>query len=573
MSFLVNPTVAGLLDTQLNNVGYFIRGWWRVDGEKIGLPQAIPDKRKMDYLFRDVYMVYVSAYMTELTYRLVEQAYVVPNFIQTLQLNQLKSLYSGSGEHIPDFAKSMKIRNIQRELPALLRGHMLGSLVNSRSYYMVPDLLEQHADELRRKGVAPSKVLESRLWAHHLRRVLNPEQYLEKFLLGEKRITPEEGKLLSGHLKQMDDLVGLFKSAKDPIKPGEAFAMLKQLADQQGSAEAKRLLAKLNGKDEDMARVLKGTSWRNLMGDVRKHGLNNGIKEFNRFKALSSSPVISKIKQQPSEVAQKLFVEIKQYLEHAAVRPGNSTFLTRLRHLPSEKALVSAVQGPSVSEFFKNISKMGVTGAFKHYKSLTMLSSLDEVTAAVRQDVLLPIVKQSRGMESRVTRLFGDLSLSKVSMRKLHKVFEGSGFWLKLPISILSLFLVYGLLANTFDNKYLQPYQREIVKQRGDSTEFAKPGLLGGIPGILTFVGLMKLPFIQKLGYVSSFAVSGLAGLVVYAASTFAMFKQKLAMPRQDGKGSMPFALNPAVKPFQPAQNWPGFSGVSAVNPPSYPRS
>lgn len=528
MSLLLNPAFADLLNSQLNNVGYGLRGWMRVKGESVGLPKAVPDDRKMDYWFRDFFMVFVTGYITELSYRLGEQLYTVPNFIRLLGLNSLKKTYSSPGIHKPAFLSGdnlAQLRDARFEFPHLLRNRMLGSLVQTRSYSSIPDILERMViPELKRKKAPPGEILQAQLWAHHLRRRINPEQYIDKFLTVGGKITPEEARLLKEQLKRGDDLVGLFEKAKAPISAKELYERLKE------SGRLRLLGHSLT--ERDLERAMKRSSLFDLLGDLRRLGFREGVCHFRRIKALARNPWLQRFRKEPSPALKELAATIKRLASEPAFQ-DSPFFRQFLGDGSIEQALAKRLKPPSSSELLRICRCQGFRKAWAFYRENSRLSRPDELMALLRQEILLPLSRHRFTAKPALKELFHELSNSKVIQKQLHKVFEGGRFWLKLPLSLLSLFLFFGLIANAFDAKYLQPYQREITKQRGNSNEFLLPGFLGAAPGAALFALLMKTPWVQRLGYVPSFALAGLAGLGTWAVSSFGLFRQRIATPRQ----------------------------------------
>ncbi len=544
MSLLTSPILTGYLDTQLSNLNYIFRGAVRLNGESVGLPQAVPDDRKLDYFLRDCFMVMTTPFTTEFSYRLIESGYVIPNFINLLQLNQLNKIYPPQNIHTPEFAKKLAIQNYTKSLPPILEKHMLGNLVNPRSYYSIPDLLEEQIiPSLQKSKASPEEVLQTRLWAHHLRRILNSNQYLEKFL--KPKIGESDTTLLKNHLSHVENIASQFEKIVSQIKKGQFTISGKEALEILKQKKAQKLLALLNKNEEIAIKEIESALEKTSTYKNITHLLFNSFKEgpvrswqaFSRTRTLAAHPLVAQLHQYPPEAVHKLYDTLQTYLRHPVMQESQSPVVANLRKVLSSKhAFAKAVEGPSFSVFFKNIRKMGVKRAYQFYKNLTLYASPADATGMIRQHVLLPLVQAEHGANSHLARLFSDLSLNQVTCKRLYKVFEGSGFWLKLPFSILTSYLVCGMIFNTLDNKVIQPYQRELVKQRGTTREFLVPGFIGVIPGIAAFALCLKLPWVKRLGYARSFGLAGLACILANAASAMAMFKYRLYHSPPPGK-------------------------------------
>ncbi len=487
MNFLVNPVMAGRILTQMGNFGSYIRGIARVSSEDFGMPQAVPNDRKIDYLWRDTFMPWANAYVMECTYRWAEKIYVMPQFMKFLELDKLGL----------------------KEVPKSLRGKMMGSIVSSRSYYMVPDLLEtsdipalqaklKEAVQYSPKNRALHKEIKKEITAtqdlaKHLRRIMNTPQYIDKHL----NLSKEEARLLKKHLGRQERYFSLFN----------------KLDESQVMSNVRK---SLKGKNQqDSAKILKEAS-------------DNALQSLRR--------------------------RLNMLAKHPATK--NSTFIKKLASM-NDVQLVRYIKGDSY-KFTRN--PIGWLRKFFKGPNYTP----EQLVQEVNKHIIFPLFRHEKQVSPATANLFKELGASKLKMVKLAKVFEGSGFWLKLPISIIGVFLMYGLLANTFDAKFLQPYQRQLVKERGTSREMIAPAYLGIIPAAATFMLVSKLPFVQRLGYLGSFALTGFAALSAFVASTAFMFLTRIRGPvpekfKNDMKKPAPVKPQPSpLGSFQmTAQNSP----------------
>jgi hypothetical protein len=458
MSMLVNPVTTSLMETQLNHVMYMIRGGARIT-------TATPPDRIMDYTWRDFFMPMAGfAFMAELTFRLVEQAYVVPNFIKLLHMDRLSDLYhwkdGHENIHIPQFAKNLPIQNHPKELPFIIRENMLGEIINPKNYYLVPRTIESEIEDDRSASLAVKS--QTRLWAHHLRRILNPEEYINQYLLAENKIGEAEAQALKTQLNQMETLVSQHKAAlKDPKAALKFRETLREIVWKKDSTIAL-------GCEDHLLSVL-------------------------------SDP--------------------KHFQEN--------------------------LRGPSILKSLGNAFKIGFKNAFNNYKKETFLTSTADFMETFGKQVLTPLTNLEHAANPKLAALSKDLTEGFTTALKLQKVFEGSAFWLKLPLSFVTVAGAWAI-ANHIDFHYIQPYQRELVKKRGTAREFLGPAFLGWIPATAVFIGLIKQPFIKNLGHVSSFALSGALGLATYLATSIGLFLYKISKPpASPTKGFTPPLNNP----------------------------
>jgi hypothetical protein len=473
-AMMLNPLMAARTLAQMGNASSWFRGIVRVNSEAFGFPQTVPDKRKMDYAWRDLYMPWANAYAMELTYRLAEQVYVSPNFKKFMDLDKIGI----------------------KEIPAGLSTRMLGSVVNPRSYELVPDLLEtRELPALEKKlahllktapgntaaiQAARQEVTQMQVLSNHIRKIVNPEQYIDRYLVGTaKTVTPREARVLKSYLRFIDNLSGLFaKANKDQILD---VAIQKIKAQNLPRAKQVELIAKL--KDEPLQQLVR------------------------RLKDLAKNPLVK-----------------------------DSPFLKELAGLTDAQLI------PKIGKALKP----------------------EVIIEKINKEIVMPRFIKSKAFTPELGKLMETLAGSKLKQAQLFKVFEGSNFWLKLPLSILGIFLMYGLMANTFDNKFIQPYQREVSKRRGGVREIIPPAFFGILPGAVAFIGVAKLPFVQRLGYIPSFAVAGAAGLAAFfttAAVGFQYLIRKSAKtnpapetPRDIMYTDNPFPLAPGAAKLQPKE-------------------
>ncbi len=500
-----NPIYAGRTIGYLGNLSAYVRGIARVSAEDLGMPRAVPDDRKMDYIWRETFMPHMNTYVMELSYRSIESLYVSPLFRKFINLDKVLK-----GKPIPSY----------------LPNRMMGSVVNSRSYYLVPDLIERmdipemekKLRALKEKGkssetqkLLQEQITEARQLAVHLRAYLNPEQYIDKHLLNQqKAITPQEAKILKHQLKRVNRLAVLFKKAEKSAFLSDTLQSLS------------------NPKISVTNRLQYGLS--KLVYEVKRQFVQSESAPPALYRKLSPEEHLKKIRKANRSDLQKLH----RMINHLARKPEfqNSPFIQSLAGLPEER-LHQKLFGDSLKALPRLMMKKGPITAIKAQLRFHKTTQ-DVVIENVSREILMPLYKSNKNYSPKIAGILQDLIHKRVNLAKMRRAFEGSGFWLKLPLSVFGIFIMYGLVCNSFDAHFIQPLQREVVKARGDSREILVPGYLSVIPGVAAFAATYKLPIIQRLGYIGSLAVSGAIGLGTFLGSASLMFMARLSRPRKN---------------------------------------
>ncbi len=185
LSALSNPVgmtnVTQRILSQSNNISYGTRGVYRV--------KTVDDKRKADYLFRDFYMTFVTAYATELAFRMTDRLYTDPQITELLRLNKL------AYKHMPD----------------VMRSRFFGSLVRESTNSMVPEMLKK----LDAHGkLPPAKKEQVLALAEHLQRQFHFKQYVhDTWVKQGQQLSTQEASTVFGNLDQVAD--SLKKAGKD----------------------------------------------------------------------------------------------------------------------------------------------------------------------------------------------------------------------------------------------------------------------------------------------------------------------------------------------------------------------
>ena len=133
ISGMSDPLLWQKVLSQSPNISYSTRGVSRVHDTDPG--------RKGDYWFRDFGMVMACAYMTELSFRIVDKFFTIPQIAYVLQLQRLSQI-----QHpLRDGGLYKDVQNYDR-LPEVFQNRMMGSLIRGSSA-LVPRVMREMADQ------------------------------------------------------------------------------------------------------------------------------------------------------------------------------------------------------------------------------------------------------------------------------------------------------------------------------------------------------------------------------------------------------------------------------------------
>ncbi len=133
ISGMSDPLIWQKVLSQSPNISYSTRGVSRVHDTDPG--------RKGDYWFRDFGMVMACAYMTELSFRIVDKFFTIPQITYALQLQRLSDI-----QHPLKRSELYKdVQNYDR-LPEVFQNRMMGSLIRGSSS-LVPRVMREMAEQ------------------------------------------------------------------------------------------------------------------------------------------------------------------------------------------------------------------------------------------------------------------------------------------------------------------------------------------------------------------------------------------------------------------------------------------
>jgi hypothetical protein len=287
MNLLIAPEVSSSIITQTTQLSYILRNMARINGEDVGLPKAIPDHRKADYLFRDYYMTFIMTGITEVATRVAESRNVMPLQVRFMQLNQLQSLYPQNGFHTPHLPNYFQVQNFVKEYPEYIRSHILGSNVNARSYWLVPELIEKKVvPEMFRRYEHPSKIAEARLLAHHLRRLFTPKHYIDNFLVPTGRLSTGDAGLLKDHLSRFNTLAGAYDSARRSGNTQALKAALSDYTKHLAPSDSRWLHRLANMSPSALLEKIQGPTVRTILETARTRGWKYALNHYRRLDVL-----------------------------------------------------------------------------------------------------------------------------------------------------------------------------------------------------------------------------------------------------------------------------------------------
>jgi len=550
MSMIINPNMILLMNPQLSQIAAWSRGALRNGSEYVGLGVSVPSTRKMDYMFRDMLMAIVGTYIIENTYKISEQYYTTPNFVKFLRLDQLKDMYKPGDVRTPNFIQPHQIKNLHH-IPDILSDRFYGSHIGNKidTYYLVPNLLEHQTipaleakieqlskpvtwsdhlvqfqywftarpDPAQAKKELEGQIIQARFMAHHLRQIFNPKEYIQDYLVGHGRITQAEAQLIHDMLKQTDTVAKQFENVQTILKKEIKNPSLRQ----QLIRDPKFLKLKhqsLHIKNKETKKLL------DLIHQLDKNPAFDAQKSefFGPLVSLSDKDLLSEIRGSSfthdilnhgfRDSLQTIYTPILKTLEHL--------FNLEVHLLP--KDMLNLVISPPIA-FWKIFET-----AYNNKRSHEYAPH--RVMEAIRQEALIPWMEESakhlpHDRRQLLEELTTKLVNNKINLARLNKVLKTTEVYLKIPFSVLSMFFIYGLIANNFEAKFLLPYQRQIVKEKGNSKDFMLPGYLCPIPAGFAYYLTRRLPIVQKLGHVGSFMVSGAVGLVTMGLSAILGFE------------------------------------------------
>ncbi len=235
--------------TQSNNIAYGTRGVVRV--------REVQPERKMDYFFRDFYMVLATAYLGEMGFRAVDLLYNIPHMTRALQLHKLSERYPGA-------------LNYSR-MPDFVRARLMGSLVKSSSNYAVPKVLEE-IKEKSGQTLTEAEHKQLDILLRHLHKHLNFEEFVSETLVKQKELTTEEAGLVTKAVKAMTTHVDEAAKKQGVMKEvGEEFRqVLANLLKEHADDPALKALESAAAKEKLMNLVKEGLESHTTMNIIRR---------------------------------------------------------------------------------------------------------------------------------------------------------------------------------------------------------------------------------------------------------------------------------------------------------------
>lgn len=190
------------------------------------------------------------------------------------------------------------------------------------------------------------------------------------------------------------------------------------------------------------------------------------------------------------------------------------------------------IQGPTIREMMagKSLPRRLMSFINREDKHKTLL--LDDLLIRVRQNILKPLViAKSHGGE-KLLALLKEFTHSRIRTNQAISIAEATSSWLKLPMGIALITLYQGLMGGYLDVRYVQPFQDQVNKLRGDSTELQLPTYLGAIPGVILAALVIRSRTVQKMGSAAAWGLGTIAYHIGHMGSTWIGFKHQMDKPR-----------------------------------------
>ena len=276
---IFSPEISSQILTEITQVSYLIRNVARISGEHLGLPQSIPDERKADYLYRDYFFVPIIYATSQVGGRLAESRYVMPTQIKLLEFNRLSKIYTADNIHTPKLPAFFQIKNYEREMPSYIRDYLLGTTVNGqgRSYQITPELLHTKVIPEMMQRCSPNEIHEARLLAHHIQRIFNPTDYINRFLLKENRITIKEASTLREFNNLIEKAYSAFITASETKKYEQLQKFLAPHIRSENFQKNTWLKQWFNPEVNKIETKLAGPTMKQFLKVIHRAGFKNGF--------------------------------------------------------------------------------------------------------------------------------------------------------------------------------------------------------------------------------------------------------------------------------------------------------
>ena len=446
LGYLTNLTINATIASEFSQITYTMRNLMRISGEHIGLTQSVPDDRKGDYLFRDFFLTNGNVFVYNTGYRLIDDLYTQPLQVKILGLDQLQKKYSADPMHRPLLPSFFQPANGPKRLPNNVTEYLTGYNIKPRTYGIAPDLIERMMlPEMADKGESLQAINQSKLVTHHLRRIFNPESYIDTFLLRNGHVTTKEAKLLKDNLALLDKFAITFEEAH-----------------------------------------------------------NKG-----EFKTLSNL-----------------------FKHFASQRPlKNKEWLQQISRLTPDELKV-LLQGPTLRELIARKSMPEKLLPLLNKADNHKILLLNDLLIRVRQNIAKPLMIASSNGSEKLLKLLKEFTHSRVRTNQAIAIAEATDSWLKIPLGIALITVYQGLIGGYLDVRYIQPFQDQVNKLRGDATELQLPSYLGAIPGIVIAALVIRNRTVKRLGNAAAWGLGTLAYHIGHIGSTWMGFKWIMDSPR-----------------------------------------
>ena len=389
------------------NTSYLTRGMYRVD-------RAVPRDRSLDYIWRDIFMVLVSASIFESSFRITDQFFTMPNMAQILELNRLPELYKAD--------PLWKNHNIQAydSVPGFLRENMVGSLFRSNNFHHTPDNIEnlelpklakyrddalKALDLAKKEGSDSAKIKlaektyqktknnyeSAQVLHHHIRKRMSFPKHLD-FLIKKGAISASNKEEILNHLADMTSLDTQLDNNK--VKLDNYTKQIKELiqkGEQRFSGQVLEAFTEGNASREAFRNIGKVTKYGKWLGMIPNIGLTFLIY------GLTASYLDNNVVQPLQSKLVKKYGDVKftQLPSFAAIVPSLATLMlaqrlsTSVQFIRNHTGHVSRYALSSIAAFAVYLGVQALGLKYETQKMDKALEILPEIQAQPQNRALL----------------------------------------------------------------------------------------------------------------------------------------------------------------------------------------
>lgn len=265
--------------------------------------------------------------------------------------------------------------------------------------------------------------------------------------------------------------------------------------------------------------------------------------------------------------ASKLLGMLRQY--HQELEPlKQSAWLSKMVKL-NPAQLLEQLQGMTLGSLFTDIFRNGLRKTIRNYQQTKILHP-DRFMIRVHEAILRPLATQNATRLGIMDRLARSFTRNQIRAYQAVSVFKASELWLKIPLSFGLLTLLHGVVSGYIDVKYIQSFQDQLVKLRGDAKDTEVPTYLGTIAGLALGITMYRSQFIRRLGHVGSYLAAAVGYNVGQLGTTWWLLKRQIARPKNPQQYKIVAGNPSAFANNQPVSQSNGVSGATDIKSPRF---